>query len=128
MFDRTEGSDFVRFTAHLVDFACVKLLGIDHLSGVFLDDDRVSFRAFEPFSVKFERFRFALRHCGSFEPRRPTNGRMPSRPRDRASGSRLGCLPPVNLTMRSLAAFATASIARTPAAGFRWPQFGTGLY
>jgi hypothetical protein len=60
MFDRTEGSDFVRFTAHLVDFACVKLLGIDHLSGVFLDDDRVSFRAFEQFSVKCERFRFAL--------------------------------------------------------------------
>jgi hypothetical protein len=36
---RTEGSDFVRFTAHLVDFACVKLLGIDHLSGVLLDND-----------------------------------------------------------------------------------------
>src|SRR5580704_13627776 len=48
----------------------------------------------------FNAISFRDRHCGSFEPRRPTNGRVPSRPRDRASGSRLVCLPPVNLTMR----------------------------
>jgi hypothetical protein len=39
MFDRTEGGNFTRFAEHLVDFACVKLLGIDHLSGVLLDND-----------------------------------------------------------------------------------------
>jgi len=39
MFVGTEGSDFARLAEHLVDLACVKLLGIDHLSGVFLDDD-----------------------------------------------------------------------------------------
>jgi hypothetical protein len=39
MFARTEGGDFARFAEHLVDFACVKLLGIDHLSGVLLNND-----------------------------------------------------------------------------------------
>ena len=39
MFDRTEGGDVARFAEHLVHFACVKLLGIDHLSGVLLDND-----------------------------------------------------------------------------------------
>jgi hypothetical protein len=39
MFDRTEGGDVARFAEHLVDFACVKLLGIDHLSGVLLDNN-----------------------------------------------------------------------------------------
>jgi hypothetical protein len=36
---RAESGDFAGFAQHLVDFARVKLLGIDHLSGVFLDDD-----------------------------------------------------------------------------------------
>ena len=34
-----ESSHFSEFAEHLVDFACVKLLGIDHLSGVLLDND-----------------------------------------------------------------------------------------
>ena len=39
MFDRTEGGDFARFAEHLVDFACVKLLGIEHPSGVLLNNN-----------------------------------------------------------------------------------------
>jgi hypothetical protein len=37
----TEGGNLARFAEHLVDFACVKLLGVDHLSGVLLNDDRM---------------------------------------------------------------------------------------
>jgi hypothetical protein len=36
---RAESGDFAGFAQHLVDLARVKLLGIDHLPGVFLDDD-----------------------------------------------------------------------------------------
>jgi hypothetical protein len=39
MLGRTEGGDFTRFAEHFVDFACVKLLGIDHLPGVLLNND-----------------------------------------------------------------------------------------
>ena len=60
MVDGTKGGNLARSAEHLVDFACVKLLGIDHLPGILLDNDRVSFSAFEQFAVKGERFRFAL--------------------------------------------------------------------
>jgi hypothetical protein len=42
MVDGTKGGNLARFAEHLVDFACVKLLGIDHLPGILLDNDRVS--------------------------------------------------------------------------------------
>jgi len=60
MVDGTKGGNLARFADHLVDFACGKLLGIDHLPGILLDNDRVSLSAFEQFAVKGERFRFAF--------------------------------------------------------------------
>ena len=50
MVDGTKGGNLARFAEHLVDFACVKLLGIDHLPGILLDNDRVPFSAFEQFA------------------------------------------------------------------------------
>ena len=60
MVDGTKGGNLAWFAEHLVDFARVKLLGIDHLPGILLDNDRVSFSAFEQFAVKGERSRFAF--------------------------------------------------------------------
>src|SRR5260370_738489 len=53
---RAEGGDFAGLAQHLVDFACVKLLGIDHLPGVFLDDDRPPFGAFQRLAIKGSAF------------------------------------------------------------------------
>src|SRR5260370_5252569 len=52
---RAEGGDFAGLAQHLVDFARVKLVGIDHLPGVFLDDDRPPFGAFQQLAIKGER-------------------------------------------------------------------------
>jgi hypothetical protein len=48
---RAEGGDFAGLAQHLVDFARVKLLGIDYLVDVFLDDDRPPFSAFQQLAI-----------------------------------------------------------------------------
>ena len=43
---RAKGGDLSGFAEHLVDFARVQLLGVDHLAGILFQDDRPSFGAF----------------------------------------------------------------------------------
>lgn len=57
----TEGCDFAWLAQHLVDLARVKLLCINHLPGVFLDDDRASFGAFQQLAVEGKRFCLGFR-------------------------------------------------------------------
>src|SRR5260370_35409134 len=52
---RAEGGDFAGLAQHLVDFARVNLLGIDHLPDGFLDDDRPPFRASQQLAINGER-------------------------------------------------------------------------
>jgi hypothetical protein len=57
---RPEGRNFAGFAEHFVDFVGVKLLGIDHPSGVFLEDDRAVCDAFQQIAIEGERFRLGF--------------------------------------------------------------------
>src|SRR5260370_8051636 len=53
---RAEGGDFAGLAQHLVDFACVKLLAIHHLPGVFPDHHRPPFRPFHRLALTASSF------------------------------------------------------------------------
>jgi len=57
---RTKGGDLAGSPEHFIDFAGVQFFGVNHLSGVFFDDDRPPFCASQQFAIEAERFRLGV--------------------------------------------------------------------